>query len=425
MNYSYVPSTDPRIYELLKLEERRQHLGLELIASENYVSAAVMETMSSVLNNKYSEGYPGARYYGGQEVADQIESLAIERAKTLFNAAHANVQPHAGAPANIATYFALAEPGDTIMGMDLSHGGHLTHGAPVTQIAKVFRFIRYKMKNVETGEIDYDEMRETALRERPKIIIAGFSAYPRELNYAKIREIASEVGAYAIADVAHIAGLIVGGVLANPFDSGFDVVLTTTHKTLRGPRGGLILSRTAEIGKKIDKSVFPGMQGGPIMQMIAAKAVAFHEASLPSFRDYAIQTVRNAQVLAGTLMDQGAKLITNGTDNHLMLVDCVTSWGRPGGYVQEILDSVGITLNKNMIADDPRKAMDPSGIRLGTPALTTRGMREPEMRWLATIIGRAVTTDDHAIHKLIKQEVEELASTFPVPGIDLSPLSRK
>lgn len=423
MRYSHVPHTDPALHELLLLEEQRQHLGLELIASENYVSAACMETMNSVLNNKYSEGYPGARYYGGQEVTDRIETLAIERAKALFGAGHANVQPHAGAPANVATYFALAEPGDTIMGMDLSHGGHLTHGHPVTQIAKVFRFVRYKMKDIETGAIDYDEMRETALRERPKIIIAGFSAYPRELDYAKFRAIATEVGAYAVADVAHIAGLIVGGALANPFDAGFDVVLTTTHKTLRGPRGGLILSRTPEIGRKIDKSVFPGMQGGPIMQMIAAKAVAFHEAAQPAFRDYAAQVIRNAKTLAGALQERGVRLITNGTDNHLLLVDCVSSWNRAGGEIQELLDSVGITLNKNMIPDDPRKAMDPSGIRLGTPALTTRGMGEEEMRWLGDVIVRAITGDESA-RRRIKDEIQERASQFPVPGIDLPPLRR-
>lgn len=419
MEYHHVPTVDNELYTLLKTEEHRQHAGLELIASENYASAAVLETMSSVLNNKYSEGYPGRRYYGGQEVTDVIEQLAIDRAKALFGAQHANVQPHAGAPANIATYFALAKPGDTIMGMDLGHGGHLTHGAPVTEIANVFRFVRYKMKNIETGEIDYDEMRETARREKPRIIIAGFSAYPRELDYQKIREIADEVGAWAIADVAHIAGLIVGGQLANPFDFGFDTVLTTTHKTLRGPRGGLILSRSDEIGKKIDKAIFPGMQGGPIMQMVAAKAVAFKEAGQPEFKTYAAQVIRNAQALAETLMERGARLITNGTDNHLMLIDCVKSWNLTGGETQNILDNIGITLNKNMIPDDPRKALDPSGIRIGTPALTTRGMKEEEMKQLGDIIIKAVNKSSQSHSESLKKEVVELATRFPVPGINL------
>lgn len=419
MEYHYVPTVDNELYNLLKTEERRQHAGLELIASENYASAAVLETMSSVLNNKYSEGYPGRRYYGGQEVTDVIEQLAINRAKALFGAQHANVQPHAGAPANIATYFALAKPGDTIMGMDLGHGGHLTHGAPVTEIANVFRFVRYKMKNIETGEIDYDEMRVTARREKPRIIIAGFSAYPRELDYQKIREIADEVGAWAIADVAHIAGLIVGGQLANPFDFGFDTVLTTTHKTLRGPRGGLILSRSDEIGKKIDKAIFPGMQGGPIMQMVAAKAVAFKEAGQPEFKTYAAQVIKNARVLAETLMERGAHLITNGTDNHLMLIDCVKSWNLTGGEAQIILDNIGITLNKNMIPDDPRRALDPSGIRIGTPALTTRGMREEEMKNLGDIIIKAVNNSSQSHLESLKKEVVALATRFPVPGINL------
>ncbi len=416
--YNALKATDADVFNALMGEMKRQTDGVELIASENYISPAVMEVMGSVLNNKYSEGYPGKRYYGGQEFTDIIESLAIERAKKLFNAGHANVQPHAGAPANVATYFALMEPGDTVLGMDLSHGGHLTHGHPVTYLTKIFKFVRYKMKNVETGEIDYDEMREVAKKEKPKIILAGFSAYPREVNYAKMKAIADEVGAYTMADMAHIAGLIAGGVLRNPFDDGFDIITSTTHKSLRGPRGGLIMCRDAELGKKIDKSVFPGFQGGPIMQMVAGKAVAFGEALKPEFRDYAKQIVANSKRMAKFFMDKGAKLITNGTDNHLMLIDCVASWGLGGGEVEHVLDRVGITLNKNMIANDTRKPMDPSGIRLGTPAITTRGMKEKDMDTLGAFMLSAIEKrkDDAAIAKLHK-EVVAFCRTFPVPGV--------
>lgn len=377
-----------------------------------------METMGTVFNNKYSEGYPGKRYYGGQEFTDQVENLAIERAKQLFRCGHANVQPHAGCPANVAMYFALLEPGDCVLGMDLSHGGHLSHGHPVTYLTKIFRFVRYGMKDIETGEIDYDAMRAVAKKEKPKIILAGFSAYPRELNYAKMKAIAEEVGAYTVADMAHIAGMIAGGVLRNPFDDGFDVITTTTHKTLRGPRGGMILCREAELGKKIDKSVFPGFQGGPIMQMIAAKAVAFGEALRPEFKEYAAQIIRNSKHMAQYFMDRGAKLITNGTDNHLMLIDCIKSWNIPGGEVEKVLDSVGITLNKNAVPNDTRKPMDPSGIRLGTPAITTRGMRERDTEVLADFILTAIArrSDPAALQKL-GAEVKEFCLKYPVPGI--------
>ena len=362
--------------------------------------------------------YKRQRYYGGQEYTDIVEKLAIERAKQLFGAAHANVQPHAGAPANVAMYFALLEPGDTVMGMDLSHGGHLTHGHPVTYLTKIFRFVRYKMKDVETGEIDYDAMRETALREKPKMILAGFSAYPRELHYAKMRAIADEVGAVAVADIAHIAGLIAGKQLRNPLEDGFDILTSTTHKTLRGPRGGMILSRTEELGKKIDKAVFPGFQGGPIMQMVAAKAVAFGEALQPEFQQYSRQVIANSKHLAGFLMSKDIKLVTNGTDNHLMLIDCVQSWGLSGKEVEPLLDRIGITLNKNMIPDDTRPPMDPSGVRLGTPAVTTRGMKEAEMEILGTFMLRAIEkrTDEAALQKL-HTEVKEFCMQFPVPGI--------
>ncbi len=418
-SYEALERQDPAIFAAVMGEMQRQAEGVELIPSENYISAAVMETMASVFNNKYSEGYPGRRYYGGQEFTDQVEALAIERARALFGAGHANVQPHAGAPANVATYFALLEPGDTVLGMDLSHGGHLTHGHPVTYITKIFNFVRYKMKDVETGEIDYDEMREVALREKPKIILAGFSAYPREIDYARMKAIAEEVGAYAVADMAHIAGLIAGKAIRNPFDDGFDVILTTTHKTLRGPRGGMILTREAQLGKQIDKSVFPGFQGGPIMQMIAAKAVAFGEALKPEFAGYAQQTVQNARHMAEKFMQSGARLITNGTDNHLMMIDCVNSWGLTGGEAEELFDRVGITLNKNVIADDPRKPLDPSGIRLGTPAVTTRGMQEAEMDALADFMLRAVALrgNETALDAL-HEEVKTFCRQFPVPGID-------
>lgn len=416
--YTALEHEDPAVYKTLIGEMKRQAEGVELIASENYVSPAVLEVMGSVYNNKYSEGYPGKRYYAGQEFTDQVETLAIDRAKQLFGCEHANVQPHAGAPANVAMYFALLEPGDTVMGMDLSHGGHLTHGHPVTYLTKIFNFVRYKMKDVETGEIDYDEMREVAKKEKPKMILAGFSAYPRELDYKKMKEIADEVGAVTVADMAHIAGMIAGKALRNPFDDGFDVITTTTHKSLRGPRGGMIMARQAELGKKIDKSVFPGFQGGPIMQMVAAKAVAFGEALKPEFRDYASQIIKNSQHLAKFFMDRGAKLVTNGTDNHLMLIDCVTSWGIGGGEVETLLDHIGITLNKNMIANDTRKPMDPSGVRLGTPAITTRGMKEKDMETLGGFMLEAIEkrADRSAIERL-KGGVRDFCLQFPVPGI--------
>ena len=417
-SYDALAAADPQVYAALTGEMHRQVHGVELIASENYISPAVMEVMASVFNNKYSEGYPGKRYYAGQEFTDAVETLAIERAKKLFDAGHANVQPHAGAPANVAMYFALLEPGDTIMGMDLAHGGHLTHGHPVTYITKIFKFVRYKMKDVETGEIDYDEMRQVALKEKPKMILAGFSAYPRELNYAKMKAIADEVGAITVADMAHIAGMIAGKALRNPFHDGFDVITTTTHKSLRGPRGGMILTREAELGKKIDKSVFPGFQGGPIMQMVAAKAVALGEALKPEFQTYAAQIIKNSKHLATYLMKNGVKLVTNGTDNHLMLIDCVTSWGIGGGEVETLLDSIGITLNKNMIANDTRKPMDPSGVRLGTPAITTRGMKEKDMETLADFMLKAVTqrSDARALADL-HADVSAFCTRFPVPGI--------
>jgi glycine hydroxymethyltransferase len=418
-SYSHIEQEDPEVFASITGEEKRQKEGLELIPSENYVSSAVREAMASTLTNKYSEGYPGKRYYGGQEFTDQVERLAIERAKQLFGASHANVQPLGGANANIGMYMALLQPGDTVLGMDLSHGGHLTHGHPVTYIAKIFNFVRYKMKDVETGEIDYDELRETALRERPKIVLAGFSAYPRELDWERIAAIAKEVDAYAVADIAHIAGLIAGGAAKNPFDYGFDVLTTTTHKTLRGPRGGMILTRqgegAADIAKAIDKAVFPGLQGGPHMHQIAAKAISFREALDPSFKTYAVQVVANARAMAEVFTERGTRLITGGTDNHLLLADVFTSFGIPGGEAETLLDEAGMTLNKNSIADDTRSPMDPSGIRFGTPAMTTRGFKEDDCREVARLMLDVLEKRDEAAVKAARTRVTEMAAAHPTP----------
>ncbi|HSX48081.1 MAG TPA: serine hydroxymethyltransferase [Candidatus Nanoarchaeia archaeon] len=421
---------DSEIKNLIDAERQRQRDGLELIPSENYVSRDVLDALATEYTNKYSEGYPGKRYYGGQENTDQVETLAIERAKQLFGCDHANVQPYSGAPANLAAYFAWCEPGDTILAMDLTHGGHLTHGAPQTAAAKVFNFVRYGMKDLETGELDYDQIRELALKHRPKILLAGFSSYPREVDYDKLSTIANEVGAVAMADIAHLAGLIAGAVLANPFDHGFQVCTSTTHKTLRGPRGGLILSNGTvstplkapektidNLPTLIDRMVFPGLQGGPHMNVILAKAVAFEEALQPDFKTYAEQVIANSQKLADELMKRGAKLITNGTDNHMMVIDAVTSWGISGGEAEQILDTVGLTVNKNVIPNEPRKAFDPSGIRLGTPAITTRGMGESEMTQIADWIVEAIKNrhDQKALVSL-KQSVQEFSSNYKLPS---------
>src|SRR3989344_149991 len=415
-NYPHIEQEDKEIFEAIIGEEDRQAEGLELIPSENYVSKAVREAMASVLTNKYSEGYPGKRYYGGQDFTDAVELLAIERAKKLFNADFANVQPLGGANANIAMCMALMEPGDTVLGMDLSHGGHLTHGHPVTYISKVFNFVRYKMKNVETGEIDYDALRETALKEKPKIVLAGFSAYPRELDWKKIADIAKEVGAYAVADVAHIAGLIAGGAAKNPFDYGFDVLTTTTHKTLRGPRGGMILTRDSEeVAKKIDKAVFPGLQGGPHMHQIAAKAISFKEALNPSFKTYAAQVVKNAAAMAEVFKEKNIRLITGGTDNHLLLADVFTSFDISGGEAEKLLDKACITLNKNSIADDTRSPMDPSGIRFGTPAMTTRGFNEEDSREVARLMIDVLEKRDDNTVTAARTRITELAEAHPIP----------
>jgi glycine hydroxymethyltransferase len=415
--YPYIKDQDQEMYDALMGEEERERQGIELIPSENYVSMAVREANGSIFTNKYSEGYPGKRYYGGQKYTDQIEILAIDRAKQLFKAEYANVQPLGGAAANVAMYFALMEPGDTVLGMDLSHGGHLTHGHPTTAINKVFNFVRYKMKDVDTGEIDYDHLREMALEHKPKIILAGFSAYSRELDYAKFVDIAKEVGAYTVADIAHITGMVAAGVLKNPFDFGFDVMTMTTHKSLRGPRGGMIVVREdAELAKRINKAVFPGMQGGPHMHIVAAKAVAFKEALDPSFKVYAAQILKNAKAMETVFKRENIRLLCGGTDNHLLLADVFGSLGITGQEAETVLDSVGITLNKNMIADEPRTAMDPSGIRFGTPAMTTRGMKEAEATKLAELmIATMRAKDDEAALTLIQLEVQALCEAFPVP----------
>lgn len=422
--------SDPVLYDLLKAEEQRQKQGIELIPSENYVSQAVLDALGSIFTNKYSEGYPGKRYYGGQDYTDQIEQIAIDRAKQLFGSDHANVQPHSGAPANIAVYFAWLEPGDTVLGMDLSHGGHLTHGHPVTYMSKLYNFVRYGMKDIETGEIDYDQLRETAIKEKPKIILAGFSAYPRELDYDKIAEIGNEVGAVLMADMAHIAGLIAAGVAKNPLDSGFHIMTTTTHKTLRGPRGGMILTQGTvgnplkkpektidNIPTLIDREVFPGFQGGPHMNNVLAKAVAFGEAQKPEFKTYANQVVKNAKTLADELMKQGFKLITNGTDNHLILADVQASFGIDGKVAEEALDKIGLTLNKNAIPDDPNPPFKPSGIRLGTPAITTRGMKENDMVLIAKWMKEAIDNrDDDKRLATMAKEVKEYCLKYPLPS---------
>ncbi|MHB8860616.1 MAG: serine hydroxymethyltransferase [Minisyncoccota bacterium] len=416
MAFPFIEREDPEIYAALAGEEKRQAEGLELIPSENYVSRAVKEALASSLTNKYAEGYPGHRYYGGQEFTDAVETLAIDRAKRLFGAAYANVQPLGGSNANIAMYQALLEPGDTVLGMDLSHGGHLSHGHPVTYLTKVFNFVRYGMKDVETGEIDYDEMLRVAKEVKPKIVLAGFSAYPRELDYAKFVSIAREVDALAVMDIAHIAGLIAGKAAKNPFDYGFDIMTTTTHKTLRGPRGGMILTReSGELARKIDKAVFPGLQGGPHMNNIAAQAVAFGEALRPSFQDYAAQVVVNAKAMDYVFATHGARMITGGTSNHLILLDVWSSFNISGGEAEKLLDRVGITLNKNTIADDTRGPIDPSGIRFGTPAMTTRGLAEAESAQVARIMTDVLTKRDDATVERAKREVQKLAAEHPIP----------
>lgn len=404
--------TDPAVAECLSLELQRQRDHLELIASENFTSAAVLAAQGSVLTNKYAEGLPGKRYYGGCEFVDKVEQLAIDRAKQLFGAAHANVQPHSGAQANFAVFLSLLEPGDTIMGMDLSHGGHLTHGSPVNVSGKWFKVCQYGV-SPETEQLDYDQIRAIAVKERPKLIICGYSAYPRIIDFEKFRSIADEVGAYLLADIAHIAGLVATGHHPNPIPH-CHVVTTTTHKTLRGPRGGLILTNDLEMGKKFDKAVFPGTQGGPLEHVIAGKAVAFGEALNPAFKDYSAQVIKNAQALATQLQARGFKIVSDGTDNHLILVDlrCISMTGK---LADKLVSGVNITANKNTVPFDPESPFVTSGLRLGSPAMTTRGMGVVEFTEIADIIAdRLLNPDDQTVATECRRRVAQLCDRFPL-----------
>ncbi|MEQ8266425.1 MAG: serine hydroxymethyltransferase [Parvibaculum sp.] len=408
--------TDNEIFLALKGEEARQRAGLELIPSENYAFPEVLTLLGSAFTNKYSEGYPGRRYYGGQDYTDRIETLARDRAKALFRAEHANVQPLSGSPMNQAVYLGLLEPGDTILAMDLSHGGHLTHGAPVSHMGRLFNFVRYKT-DPTNGAIDFEHLRTVARETKPKLVVCGYSSYPRDYDYADFKRVADEVGALTMADVSHIGGLIAANVMRNPMDAGFDVMTTTTHKSLRGPRGGLILCKE-QFAKKIDASVFPGLQGGPHMNQVAAAAVTFRLAAMPAFRDYAEQVLANAKALAAALMDRQVKLVTGGTDNHLLVIDTVSSFGVDGAKAQEALDRVGLTTNKQVIPDDPNPPMRPSGLRLGTPAATARGMGEKEMTEVAEIIAATLNAKgDAETEAALAARTHKLTARFPVDGL--------
>ena len=414
--FNHIKNQDQEIYEAMMSEAKRQAEGIELIPSENYVSTAVLEAMGSILTNKYSEGYPGRRYYGGQKYVDIIENLAIQRAQKLFGAEHVNVQPYSGSPANAAVYFALLEFGDKVMGLKLDHGGHITHGLPISFSGRAYNFVQYGVSK-KTGRLDMEQVRKLALEHKPKMVIAGFTAYPRDIEWKKFKEIADEVGAISMADISHTAGLVAAGVLESPVPY-FDVITTTTHKTLRGPRGAIIMCKE-KFAKAIDRAVFPGLQGGPHDHTNAAKAVAFREALQPEFKEYASQVKKNAHHLAEELKKRSFKLVSDGTDTHLILVD-LTNKGIPGKEAQNALDRVGITLNKNTIPNDPRSPFDPSGIRLGTPAITTRGMKEPEMERVADWIDRVITNiKDENLLAGVKEEVKELCLKFPVPGIKI------
>lgn len=410
-------ANDPDVYAALKGEEQRQKSGIELIPSENYTFPEVLATLGSVFTNKYSEGYPGRRYYGGQEFTDQIENLARDRAKEVFRCEHANVQPLSGSAMNQAVYLGLLEPGDTILAMDLSHGGHLTHGAPVSHMGKLFNFVRY-VTDPKDGSIDYDQVRKDALTHKPKLVLCGYTSYPRDIDYDKFKSIADEVGALTMTDASHFGGLVAGGAMNNPFDYGFDVVTTTTHKSLRGPRGGMVLSKKS-LASKIDKSVFPGLQGGPHMNAIAAIAVTLLKAKSPEFKDYAQQVLVNAKCLASELMASQVSLVTGGTDNHMLVVDTITSFGLDGRVAEEALDKVAITTNKQIIPDDPNPPLRPSGIRIGTPAATARGMKENEMKKLAGwMIACLRDPENEENIRSIQTEVDAFCQSFPVPGID-------
>ncbi|WP_317310176.1 serine hydroxymethyltransferase [Clostridium thermobutyricum] len=409
MNFEKIRKTDKEIYSLIEEELDRQEEGIELIASENFTSEAVMEAMGSYLTNKYAEGYPQKRYYGGCEVVDKIEQIAIDRAKKLFGAEHANVQPHSGSQANMAVYFTVLNPGDTVLGMDLSHGGHLTHGSKVNFSGKLFNFVSYGV-NKETEMIDYEEVRKIALENKPKLIVAGASAYPRVLDFKKFKEIADEVNAYLMVDMAHIAGLVAAGIHQSPIPYA-DFVTTTTHKTLRGPRGGLILCKE-KFAKDLNKNIFPGMQGGPLIHVIAGKAVCFKEALEPSFKEYAKNVVKNCKVLGEELVKKGFKLVSNGTDNHLILVD-LTNKNVTGKEVENLLDKIGITLNKNTVPNETRSPFVTSGVRIGTAAVTTKGYTTEDMKEIASIINDAIENKDGDLEEL-KIRVKKLSSKHPM-----------
>jgi glycine hydroxymethyltransferase len=410
-------ANDPEVFTTLAGEENRQRLGVELIPSENYTYPEVLAVLGSVFTNKYSEGYPGRRYYGGQEFTDQVENLARERACKVFGCEHANVQPLSGSPMNQAVYLGLLEPGDTILAMDLSHGGHLTHGAPVSHMGRLFNFVRYKTGEGD-GAIDFDAVCSLAREHKPKLVLCGYTSYPRDLDYAAFKAVADEAGAYTMCDASHYAGLVAGGVMRNPFDYGFDVVTTTSHKSLRGPRGGMVLCRK-ELAARIDKSVFPGLQGGPHMNVIAGIAITMGKALTPEFKEYARQVLVNAKAFAAALTAAGAALVTGGTDNHMLVMNTSESFGLDGKAAEELLDEVGITTNKQIVPDDPNPPLRPSGIRIGTPAATTRGMGQAEMERLAGwIIEVLKAPGDAAKRAAIRGEVEEMCGRFPVPGLE-------
>jgi len=415
-NLEQLAINDPVVYAALRGEEARERSGIELIPSENYAFPEVLAVLGSVFTNKYSEGYPGRRYYGGQKFTDEIENLARERAKEVFRCEHANVQPLSGSAMNQAVYLGLLEPGDTIMAMDLSHGGHLTHGAPVSHMGRLFNFVRYVTNPVD-GAIDFDQVRRDALATKPKMLLCGYTSYPRDIDYAAFKAIADEVGAISMTDASHFGGLVAGDAMRNPFDYGFDIVTTTTHKSLRGPRGGMVLCRK-KFAKDIDKSVFPGLQGGPHMNAVGAIAVTLEKAKTAEFKAYARGVLDNAQVLAARLMGQGGQLVTGGTSNHMIVMDTMASFGLDGRVAEETLDKADITTNKQIIPDDPNPPLRPSGIRLGTPAATARGMGESEMNQLADWMVRALSApDDESLLESIRSEVHALCQQFPVPGI--------
>ncbi|MGH0033430.1 MAG: serine hydroxymethyltransferase [Myxococcota bacterium] len=411
---------DPGLNAALLGEERRQLHGIELIPSENYAMPEVLAVLGSVFTNKYAEGYPGRRYYGGQRYTDAVEELAKERARALFRCEHANVQPLSGSPMNQAVYLAFLEPGDRVLAMDLSHGGHLTHGAPVSHMGRLFEFVRYRTRPDENGRVDFEELRALARETRPKLVLCGTTSSPREDDYAAFRAVADEVGAIAMADISHVGGLVAAGVLSNPFDAGFDVVTTTTHKSLRGPRGGLILCR-ARHAERIDRSVFPGLQGGPHMNNVAAAAVALLRAATPGFRRYAEAVLANAHALAVALVAEGASLVTGGTDNHLLVIDTVKSFGIDGRRAEAALDAIGVATNKQLVPDDPLPALRPSGLRLGTPAATTRGMDEDDMRRIAEWIAAALRRPGDEDHlRGLAAAVGDFCRRFPLPGVTAS-----